>query len=80
MERIFTESIRKLDGSVKYMEGATRNFPPAVWGELADQIGKPLSDFSAEPADFLAMVKARAEAASAPPPAKTARPKLRRTE
>lgn len=53
MERVFTESIRKADGSVKFPEGSIRSFPPTTWRELSRQIGQPLDKFTAHPEEWV---------------------------
>ncbi len=46
MELAFREPIRDTHGDVKFPAGVFREWPRATWQQIADGIGKPLSEIT----------------------------------
>ncbi len=46
-QRVFTEDIRRADGSVKFPNGfLSSDYGPTTWDQIANDVGKPLDEFS----------------------------------
>ncbi len=66
-QRVFTQDIRRADGSVKFPNGfLSSDYGPTTWDQLAHDVGKPLDDFS-RPLDDAAGAALAAESAGGGP-------------
>lgn len=75
MELVFTESVRKADGDVKFPKGLVMDFPRDTWNQIASSHGKKLSEFTMSVEDMARdSVRSKSTAASQ---ASSARPRVR---
>lgn len=47
LERVFTDTIRKADGGVKFAKGEVKYFPRETWDTLSKTVGRKVDQFSA---------------------------------
>lgn len=67
MQRAFTEDIKRESGEIRFPRGAIRDFPKETWMQLARQLGKDLSQFTATPEAISASALGAGDLIAAPP-------------